>query len=82
MGFILAIAKLLINPLNKSLFDLSIMNHLNTDVDIPPDEEDGPKPLNDLPSATIDQTKMAFEVERTETPILQLEENPFKKYHT
>jgi hypothetical protein len=40
MGFIFAIGKLMINPLNKSLFDISIMNKLNTEVDIPPDEED------------------------------------------
>ena len=39
MGFILALAKLLIIPLNKSLFDVSIMNQLNTEVDIPPEEE-------------------------------------------
>ena len=82
MGFVLALAKLLINPLNKSLFDVSIMNQLNTEVDIPPEEEEEEeaKATHELPSHTIDQTKMAIEVERTEAAILHIEEeNPFSK---
>ena len=82
MGFVLALAKLLINPLNKSLFDVSIMNQLNTEVDIPPEEEEEEeaKATHEHPSHTIDQTKI--EVERTEAPILHIEEeNPFSKVH-
>jgi hypothetical protein len=82
MGFILALAKLLINPLNKSLFDVSIMNQLNTEVDLPPEEEEEAKATNEHPSHVIDQSKTANEVERTEAPILHIEEeNPFSKVH-
>jgi hypothetical protein len=81
MGFVLALAKLLINPLNKSLFDVSIMNQLNTEVDIPPEEEEEEaKATHEHPSHTIDQTKI--EVERTEAHMLHIEEeNPFSKVH-
>jgi hypothetical protein len=82
MGFVLALAKLLINPLNKSLFDVSIMNQLNTEVDIPPEEEEEAKATHEHPSHNIDQTKGAIEVERTEAAILNIvEENPFSKVH-
>lgn len=84
MGFVLALAKLLIIPLNKSLFDVSIMNQLNTEVDIPPEEEEQEeaKAIHEQPSHMMDQTKIAIEVERTEEPMVNIDwENPFSKVH-